>query len=79
MSIADTTNFGILRLIVNDPDKAEKVLQSNGFTTRTSVIAIGVKDEPEDCSGAEHIKRCRVGNRIHVCLCQQKEDEALLY
>ena len=57
LSIADTTNFGILRLIVNDPDKAEKVLQSNGFTTSaTSVTAIGVKDEPEDSAALSILK-----------------------
>ena len=37
LSIADTTNFGILRLIVNNPDKAEEVLQSNGFTTSVTL------------------------------------------
>ena len=47
LSIADTTDFGILRLIVNQPEKARKVLEENGFTVScTSVIAIAVKDEP---------------------------------
>ena len=47
LSIADTADFGILRLIVNDPDKAYKVLNSNGFTvSRTSVIAVAVDDTP---------------------------------
>ncbi|NTV91216.1 MAG: ACT domain-containing protein [Clostridiales bacterium] len=47
LSIADTTDFGILRLIVNKPEDAEKILKENGFTVSiTNVIAIGVKDEP---------------------------------
>lgn len=47
LSIADTTDFGILRLIVNNPDDAEKVLKENGFTVScTNVIAIAVIDEP---------------------------------
>ena len=47
LSIADTTDFGILRLIVNKPEKAEEVLKENGFTVScTSVIAIAVLDEP---------------------------------
>lgn len=47
LSLADTTNFGILRLIVNDPEKAEKVLRENGFTvSRTKVIAVQVTDNP---------------------------------
>lgn len=47
LSIADTTHFGILRLIVNDPDAAEKALKDAGFTVSlTRVIAIEVRDEP---------------------------------
>ncbi|MDP4180919.1 MAG: acetolactate synthase [Bacillota bacterium] len=47
LSIADTTDFGILRLIVNQPEKAEKVLKENGFTvSSTNVIAIEVEDKP---------------------------------
>lgn len=47
LSIADTTNFGILRLIVNQPDKAEAALKSAGLTVSlTDVIAIGVEDQP---------------------------------
>jgi hypothetical protein len=47
LSIADTTDFGILRLIVNQPEKAEAVLRENGFTVScTDVIAIAVADKP---------------------------------
>ncbi len=47
LSIADTTDFGILRLIVNKPEEAEKVLSRHEFTVScTSVIAIGVEDKP---------------------------------
>ncbi|HHW48125.1 MAG TPA: ACT domain-containing protein [Clostridiaceae bacterium] len=47
LSIADTTDFGILRLIVNKPEEAEKVLKENGFTVSCAdVIAIAVADEP---------------------------------
>lgn len=45
LSIADTTDFGVLRLIVNDPDKAEAILKEHGFTVRiTNVLAIAVED-----------------------------------
>lgn len=48
LSIADTTNFGILRLIVNVPDLAEKQLKAAGFTVSiTNVIGIGIDDKPE--------------------------------
>jgi hypothetical protein len=80
LSIADTTNFGILRLIVNDPDKAEKVLQSNGFTTSaTSVIAIGVKDEPGGLAAALSIlKDAELEIEYMYAFVSKKEDEALV-
>jgi hypothetical protein len=47
LSIADTTDFGILRLIVNKPDKAFRVLKEEGFTVGfTEVIAVEVADKP---------------------------------
>lgn len=47
LSIADTTDFGILRLIVNDPDKAYKVLKEAGFSVNsTDVIAVEINDTP---------------------------------
>ena len=47
LSVADTTNFGILRLIVNKPMEAEKALKEAGLTVSlTSVLAIGIPDEP---------------------------------
>ena len=47
LSLADTTDFGILRLIVNDTEKASDVLKKNGFTVgKTEVIAVEVEDRP---------------------------------
>ena len=47
LSIADTTNFGILRCIVNDLNKAILVLRDAGFTVNTTdVIGIVVPDQP---------------------------------
>ena len=47
LSIADTTDFGILRLIVNKPDEAEKALKEAGLTVSlTNVIAVGIPDRP---------------------------------
>ena len=47
LSVADTTNFGILRLIVDKPDEAEAALKAAGLTVSlTGVIAIGVPDQP---------------------------------
>ncbi len=47
LSLADTTDFGVLRLIVNDNDKAEHALKKEGFTVgKTKVLAVEVNDEP---------------------------------
>ncbi|MCL2834054.1 MAG: ACT domain-containing protein [Treponema sp.] len=47
ISIADTAEFGILRLIVDNYDKALKTLNSKGFTTRvTDVAAVEIDDKP---------------------------------
>jgi len=47
LSVADTSDFGVLRLIVDDNAKAEKALKNNGFTVgKTNVVAAEVKDEP---------------------------------
>ncbi|MGI6593870.1 MAG: ACT domain-containing protein [Christensenellales bacterium] len=47
MYIADTTDYGILRVITNDNDKAMKVLKENGFnTTVTELIGFKVADKP---------------------------------
>jgi hypothetical protein len=47
LSLADTSDFGILRLIVNDNAKAVEVLRQHGFTVgKTDVVAVEVDDRP---------------------------------
>jgi len=47
LSLAETSDFGILRLIVNDVEKAHKVLKDNGFrVNKTAVVAVEVPDRP---------------------------------
>jgi hypothetical protein len=47
LSLADTSDFGILRLIVNDREKAKTVLKEKGFTvSKTEVVAVEVPDKP---------------------------------
>ena len=46
LSLADTADFGILRLIVDKVDEAEKALRDRGFTVgKTHVIAVEVPDK----------------------------------
>jgi len=52
LSIADTSDFGILRLIVPDPDKAKKVLTKSNFAVRENdVIVVEVSDKPGGLAG----------------------------
>lgn len=47
LSLADTSDFGILRLIVNDTQKASSILKEKGFTvSKTEVVAVEVPDHP---------------------------------
>jgi hypothetical protein len=47
MSLADTMNYGILRLIVNDAAKAEDALKARGLTVKTSnVVAVAMSHKP---------------------------------
>ncbi|HWR58853.1 MAG TPA: ACT domain-containing protein [Thermodesulfovibrionales bacterium] len=52
LSLADTVDFGILRLIVNDTEKAKQVLKDSSFTVgKTEVIAVEVPDRPGGLAG----------------------------
>jgi len=47
LSLADTSDFGILRLIVNDPDKTIAILRREHFTVRENeVITVEIEDHP---------------------------------
>jgi hypothetical protein len=47
LSIADTQQFGILRLVIRDWERAKQVLEKEGFVVKMSdMVAIEVADEP---------------------------------
>lgn len=47
LSLADTADFGMLRMIVDDPDKCADTLKKNNFVVQeTEVIAVEVEDTP---------------------------------
>ena len=56
LSIAETQDFGILRLIVNDEETAEKVLAQEGHLIKiTDVVGVKIGDAPGKLSEALHI------------------------
>ena len=53
LSIAETQDFGILRLIVNDEKAAEKVLTDAGYLIKvTDVVGVKIGDEPGKLTAA---------------------------
>ena len=56
ISVADTSDFGILRLIVDKPKEAVEALRAAGLTVSlTSVIAIGIDDQPGEFAKAMRV------------------------
>jgi hypothetical protein len=52
LSVADTADFGILRLIVDKVDAAKQALKENGFTVgKTNVLAVEVPDQAGGLAG----------------------------
>jgi len=53
LSIAETEDFGILRLIVNDGETAEKVLKEQGYLIKVvDVVGVKISDEPGKLTAA---------------------------
>lgn len=47
LSVADTSDFGVVRVIVDDPDAGVAALRADGLTTsRTEVLCAEIPDEP---------------------------------
>ena len=64
LSLADTSDFGILRLIVNDTEKALQVLREHHFTvSKTEVIGVEVPDTP---GGLSSILQILDRNNVNV-------------
>ena len=51
-SVSDTADYGIVRLIVDDPDKGLEVLHAGGFTVKESdVVCVQLPDRPGGLAG----------------------------
>ena len=56
LSLADTTEYGMLRMIVSDPNKGKAVLKDNGITAMlTDVVALRVPHETGSLLAIIHI------------------------
>jgi hypothetical protein len=64
LSIADTSEFGILRMIVSDTDLAKQILEESNFVVKVNeVIAVGVSDAP---GGLEDVLELLNKNAVNV-------------
>lgn len=64
LSVADTSDFGVLRLIVDDNERATSALRENGFTVgKTNVVAVEVPDQP---GGLYHILTILQNGNVNV-------------
>lgn len=55
LSLADTSEFGILRLIVDKPDAAQMALREAGFAVKaTEVLAVAMDDQPGGLASVLH-------------------------
>ena len=66
LSIADTTNFGIMRCIVNDPEKTLKLLKENDITASTTEVIAEAVDSLAGFPCAGRTKRISAWN---TCTC----------
>jgi hypothetical protein len=75
MSLADTQQFGILRLIVKDWEKAKKVLEAAGTVVNvTDVLAIDVPDRPGGLASVlESFEKAGLGIEYMYALAASRE------
>lgn len=78
--VADTENYGILRVIVDDPEGARDALKEAGFTARlTDVIAVEVPDRPGGLADVlEKLDRAQVNIEYLYAFCEKCRDNALV-
>lgn len=80
LSLADTTDFGILRLIVNDVDGALNVLKREGFPVdATEVVAVEVEDRPGGLASILNIlQKDGINVEYMYVFVQKKKDSAVV-
>ncbi len=79
LSLADTSDFGILRLIVNDHEKAKAALKAAGFTVGlTSVVAVEVPHKPGGLNYILQLLGAKGVNVEYMYAFVQKGDNAVM-
>ncbi|MDO8885318.1 ACT domain-containing protein [Candidatus Oleimmundimicrobium sp.] len=80
LSVADTADYGVLRMIVNKPDKAYTALKDKGFiATKTNVFGIKISDKPGSLAGIlEELKKKSLNVEYIYSFSEKSHDSAIL-
>lgn len=81
-ALADAQQFGILRLIVQDPEQARSVLEQQGFLVKfTEVVAIQVEDRPGGLADVlETLEKARINvEYCYACTLKQGNKGVLVF
>jgi len=79
-ALADTQQFGILRLVVHEWQKAKELLEKNGYVVKlTEVVAIEVPDVPGGLAALlEIVERARVNVEYVYAFTAKQEGKGLM-
>lgn len=80
MCMADTSEFGILRLVVDDPEKGKQALEENDFLVKiTDIIGIEMNDAPGGLTTVLNIiKNNLIDLEYLYAFTHEKEGKAIL-
>lgn len=80
LSIADTSEFGILRMIVPEPGKAQRELEKNNFAVKINdVIGVSVSDDPGGLESIlEILNKADINVEYIYAFVEKKVDEAMV-
>ena len=80
MCMADTSEFGILRLVVDDPEKGKEALEQNNFLVKiTEIIGVEMNDTPGGLTSVLNIiKENNIDLEYLYAFTHEKEGKAIL-
>lgn len=80
MCMADTSEFGILRLVVDDPEKGKEALEQNNFLVKTTeIIGVEMNDAPGGLTSVLNIiKDNNIDLEYLYAFTHDKKDKAIL-
>lgn len=80
MCMADTSEFGILRLVVDNPEKGKDALEENGFLVKiTEIIGVEMNDTPGGLTSVlKVIKDNEIDLEYLYAFTHEKEGKAIL-